>query len=271
MDTAERNVFTNMNTTSEQAYDAEFNATLDTYATIYEVPAFLVAVLATLYGTISVITVLGNGLVMTVILKDKHMRTVTNIFIANLAFADIIIGMFCIPFQFHPALVQRWDFPTIICSIAPSFKELSVIVSVFTLTIISLDRYIAVIYPLKAGFTTKQVILCLVFIWTSGILASFPEGYFYSVSEVFDQTTNKNVSFCSPKWPTKNFGTYYHWFLLVIQYLIPLLTITAAYTKISLVIWGTKVPGNTPDRGRDMVRQRIRRKVFSFNIKQYFR
>ena len=36
----------------------------------------------------------------------RRMRTVTNMYIANLAFADVTIALFAIPFQFHAALLQ---------------------------------------------------------------------------------------------------------------------------------------------------------------------
>jgi leucokinin receptor len=54
------------------------------------------------------------------------MQTITNIFIANLALADVILGMFTIPFQFQAALLQRWVVAEIMCPIAPfqsSFHE----------------------------------------------------------------------------------------------------------------------------------------------------
>lgn len=47
------------------------------------------------------------------------MRTVTNMFIANLALADIIIGLFAIPFQFQAALLQRWNLPDFMCAFCP--------------------------------------------------------------------------------------------------------------------------------------------------------
>lgn len=226
---------------------------------IYHVPIAVVVVLAILYGSISIIAIIGNGLVILVIAKDKRMQTVTNIFIGNLAIADVIIGLFTTPFQFHPALVQRWDFPSFMCKIAPSFKILSVSVSVFTLTIISLDRYVAVIYPLKAGLSKSIAFICLAFIWGLSIGTSFPEGYFHSVSPVFDKQTTDFKPFCIPKWPTKHFGQYYHLYLISVQYFLPLLVINFSYTRIAFRIWGTKVPGNTIDR--DNVRQRTRQKV----------
>ena len=47
------------------------------------------------------------------------MRTVINIYIGNLALADCIIAVFCIPFQFQAALLQKWNLPFFMCKLCP--------------------------------------------------------------------------------------------------------------------------------------------------------
>ena len=45
-------------------------------------------------------------------------------YIANLALADIIIGMFAIPFQFQAILLQRWALPPFMCKVTSDFSIL---------------------------------------------------------------------------------------------------------------------------------------------------
>ncbi len=66
---------------------------------LYEVPPSVVALLSCLYGLISLAALVGNSLVMYVVAVAPRMRTVTNFYIANLAFADVTIALFAIPFQ----------------------------------------------------------------------------------------------------------------------------------------------------------------------------
>ena len=108
---------------------------------LYEVPVSVVVLLSVFYGLISLTAFLGNSLVIYVVIVSRRMRNVTNFYIANLAFADVTIALFAIPFQFHAALLQRWDLPEFMCQFCPTVQLLSVNVSIFTLVAISMDRY----------------------------------------------------------------------------------------------------------------------------------
>ena len=61
-----------------------------------------------------------------IVIKRESFQTVTNFYIANLALADVILAMFCIPFQFRAALMQRWELPAFMCQFCPFIQILSV-------------------------------------------------------------------------------------------------------------------------------------------------
>ncbi|XP_052103425.1 neuromedin-K receptor-like [Mytilus californianus] len=236
-----------------------------TISDLYPVPVGIIALLAILYGSISVAAIIGNSLVISVIIINKKMQTVTNIFIANLAFADVILGMFTIPFQFQAALLQRWVVADFMCWVAPFVKDLSVNISIFTLTCIAIDRYIAVLYPLKAGFKKSVAAVILVFIWVFGTVSSIPQALYMKVTQVPENATGKTKPFCRPFFPHKDFGRYYFVYLLCIQYILPLIIINFSYIRIAYRIWGTKAPGDYINR-RDDIRARNRKKVVKILI-----
>lgn len=84
----------------------------DSSDTLYDVPTGMIVLLSFLYGSISVLAVVGNLLVMWVVATSRRMQSVTNCYIANLALADIVIGLFAVPFQVSAYLkwLSLWYF-----------------------------------------------------------------------------------------------------------------------------------------------------------------
>ena len=78
------------------------------------------------WSLFQVCAIIGNSLVMYVVLVSRRMQTVTNFYIANLALSDVVLALFCIPFQFRAALIQRWDLPEFMCQFCPFMQTLSV-------------------------------------------------------------------------------------------------------------------------------------------------
>lgn len=77
------------------------------------------------------------------------MKTATNIYIFNLALADALATS-TLPFQSVNYLMGTWPFGNIVCKIVISIDYYNMFTSIFTLTTMSVDRYIAVCHPVKA-------------------------------------------------------------------------------------------------------------------------
>lgn len=221
----------------------------------------IVIVLALLYGLISLVAVLGNGLVILVVLTKNNMQTLTNIFIANLACSDVALGIFVIPFQFQTAILQRWVVAEFMCSVAPFVKNLSVNVSVLSLTLIAIDRYIAVLHPLHAGFRKTVAIVVLLIIWLVSTLSAVPYALFHTIESMFKLKDLPERKMCVVKWPSENFRTLYGAYLILLQYVVPLSIITFSYIRITCRIWGNALPGNETCLPRGRARNTNRKKV----------
>ena len=230
---------------------------------LYNVTPGIVILLSLLYGSISFVTVIGNLLVILVIFKNQSMRTVTNFYIANLSCADVIIGVLGIPFQFQAALLQRWDLPHFLCPVAPFVKELTVNVSIITLAVISIDRYRAVIHPLKPRCSRRVAHIVMAVVWIFSLLVALPAAVVFRVIWIPGEQ-NEEKPFCSPDFTSPhlgvNLGRPYALGLVIIQYFFPLLIICFAYVCIIHKIWLTKAPGQAVD-SRDQIMNRNKRKV----------
>lgn len=109
-----------------------------------------------MYIAIVIVALLGNGIVCHVVRVTPRMRTVTNIFIANLAVGDILMTLFCVPFSFVSILLLGyWPFGAIMCHVVNYSQAVSVLVSAYTLVAISVDRYMAIMWPLRPRITKR--------------------------------------------------------------------------------------------------------------------
>lgn len=69
--------------------------------------------------TTFVIGIIGNLLVIIVVAKNAHMRTITNIFIVNLAIGDFLVILICLPPSVITDISGNWYFGETMCKIIP--------------------------------------------------------------------------------------------------------------------------------------------------------
>ncbi|KAL4630657.1 delta-type opioid receptor-like [Arapaima gigas] len=101
------------------------------------------------YMVVCVLGLVGNCLVMYVNLRYTKMKTATNIYIFNLALADSLV-LATLPFQGTDVFLGFWPFGNFLCKVVISIDYYNMFTSTFTLTVMSVDRYIAVCHPVKA-------------------------------------------------------------------------------------------------------------------------
>uniref|UniRef100_A0A8D9ENJ9 Tachykinin-like peptides receptor 99D n=2 Tax=Cacopsylla melanoneura TaxID=428564 RepID=A0A8D9ENJ9_9HEMI len=236
---------------------------------IYKVPTSIIILLSVFYGTISVLAVVGNFLVIWIVATSRRMQNVTNCFIANLALADIVIGLFAIPFQFQAALLQRWNLPSFMCPFCPFVQCLTVTVSVLTLTAIAIDRHRAILNPLSARPSKFRAKICILGIWTLSVILAAPMAKGLGVTmveEYVDPVGRIHLKpFCQNIGLDTETMTLYRRVLAVVQYAIPLCIISFVYIRMALRLWGSKAPGNAQD-SRDATLMKNKKKVIKMLV-----
>ncbi|XP_032895240.1 D(4) dopamine receptor-like [Amblyraja radiata] len=120
--------------------------------------------LALLFGTLLIVaTMLGNILVCLSVLLKKSLKTATNYFIVSLAAADLLLAILVLPLyvytEFHGGI---WTLNMFLCDALMTMDVMLCTASILNLCAISVDRYIAVMVPLKYNrnqFSARQLIL----------------------------------------------------------------------------------------------------------------
>lgn len=72
-----------------------------------------------LYATIFLLAVGGNSLVILTLSHHQRMRTITNVFLLNLAVSDLLLGVLCMPFTLVGTLLRDFVFGEFMCKCLP--------------------------------------------------------------------------------------------------------------------------------------------------------
>ena len=131
-------------------------AEVDTFNTAF-INTVLVAYIAT-----CIIGLTGNGLVIFIIGYYSQLRRKSyNYYIWNLAFADLLFTL-TLPFFCFATYFRNWLFGDAVCKVAHVLRETNKFASVFTLAILSVDRYLASYHSIGRWRDPHTgVILCL--------------------------------------------------------------------------------------------------------------
>lgn len=183
---------------------------------------WLKILLWTFYSLIFLLGVGGNSAVCFILHRRKSLRTVTNLFILNLAISDLIFSC-TIPLEF-PIIFSdyKWPYAPFFCKIYGPVQTIAFSVSIFTLAIVSIVRHRAIIHPLKRQVTQSHARYILTGIWLFSAILMLPHCL----------TLKSDGTQCYEQWPDPKYRKVYTTILCGLFYVIPLSIIMFAYVKI---------------------------------------
>ncbi|ELT88345.1 hypothetical protein CAPTEDRAFT_89755 [Capitella teleta] len=209
------------------------------YKSLFDNP-YAKGVFIFLYAVVFLLAFIGNILVITVVLKHRRMRTITNFFLANLAVADLAVGIFCVLPNLSLNLSPTWILGKAMCKLYFFVQTMSYTASIIILTVISIERYVAIIFPLRAKQLTTMCLLrvTVLLIWLISAASGIPYLIVYDLVEI-PRAAASPVHFCIPRHPKFFNMKAFLPINFVLWYCMPLILMTVMYTKISIVLWKT--------------------------------
>ncbi|XP_032585542.1 neuropeptide CCHamide-1 receptor isoform X2 [Drosophila mojavensis] len=220
-----------------------------------------------LFAIIFVVGVLGNGTLIVVFLSVRQMRNVPNTYILSLALADLLVILTTVPLVSTVYTFEYWPWGSFLCSVSEFMKDVSIGVSVFTLTALSSDRYFAIVDPLRKFHAhgggrraTRMTLAIAVSIWLLAIVCGIPALIGSNLKPV-GISSEKSIVICYPypdAWG-ENYAKLMVMLHFLVYYAIPLVIIAAFYVMIALhLMYSASVPGEMQGAVRQV---RARRKV----------
>ncbi|XP_058985627.1 tachykinin-like peptides receptor 99D [Musca domestica] len=234
----------------------------DTYIDIsFILPWWRQVLWSILYGVMVIVATGGNLIVVWIVITTKRMRTVTNYFIVNLSIADAMVSSLNVTFSYIYMLDNNWAFGQLYCKISQFIATLSISASVFTLMAISIDRYVAIMKPLKPRMSKRSNLGIAAVIWIASAIISCPMLLFYTTEDISSKDGIRTV--CFPEWPdgTMNHSNQeyiYNILFMILTYFLPVISMTATYSRVGLELWGSKAIGEYTPRQVENVKSKRR-------------
>lgn len=227
--------------TDSELYDGNYTEPESTsqYAPYSEHPETYVV--PALFALIFIAGVLGNGTLVLIFVWHRTMRNVPNTYILSLAVGDLLVILTCVPFTSTLYTVESWNYGTLVCKLSECVKDMSIGVSVFTLTALSAERYCAIVNPMRRHFsggclsTRSVTLLTTLAIWILSLLFALPAAI-YSYVPVFNFGENHTIKICSPI--PEDFGWSDLRTMVLLKflayYVLPLCVISVFYTLMAM-------------------------------------
>uniref|UniRef100_A0ABM5F7K4 C-X-C chemokine receptor type 2 n=1 Tax=Pogona vitticeps TaxID=103695 RepID=A0ABM5F7K4_9SAUR len=130
-------------------------------------------IVAFIYCLVCLMSLVGNSLVVLVVSYNKRNRSVTDVYLLNLAIADLLFALALPIWAIYRA--HEWIFGLVMCKLTSVLKEVNFYSGILLLAFISIDRYLAIVYATRAATEKRRwVKFACIGIWLFSFLFSLP-------------------------------------------------------------------------------------------------
>ncbi|CAG5134501.1 unnamed protein product, partial [Candidula unifasciata] len=215
----------------EDGFNEDYNYDYDSDETA--LPLGEVVAVSLFYSFTLTIGVVGNLLVIAAVARDRRLRSITNLFLTSLASADLALLCFCVPVKCVAFFTFSWTFGLLLCKSVHYFQNVAMVCSIMTLTLMSIERNIAILFPLRSKMicTRRRARILVVVIWAGSSVLALP---------ILAGQKHKMVGvkykgyWCLKDWDNPVQGVLFESYMLVLLFLVPVGVMVVSYTTICM-------------------------------------
>jgi bombesin-like receptor 3 len=182
----------------------------------------------------------GNGTLVYAFFKQRSLRTLPNTLIISLSVGDLLTICGALPFVSTIYTVDSWPYGEMVCKLSELLRDLSSGVSVYTLALLSLDRYMAIVRPLRRYAAARsrrrrrRTLASVASVWAVSMAFAAP-GFINSHLLRISVAPGRHILVCYPFPP--RLGPTYARTIVMLKflglYLLPLLVISGFYAAMA--------------------------------------
>uniref|UniRef100_A0A8C4R2N3 Somatostatin receptor 1b n=1 Tax=Eptatretus burgeri TaxID=7764 RepID=A0A8C4R2N3_EPTBU len=225
--------FGNFSEWSSEVTDSEYEDRNNTVIQLWTTDASTV-VICCIYIVVCVIGLTGNSLVIYIILRYAKMKTATNIYILNLAVADELF-MLSLPLLATYTAIHYWPFGSLMCRLLLTVDGINMFTSIYCLTVLSFDRYVAVVHPIRSARYRRPSVAKIInaAVWVISLVVIMP-----IVIYAGTETAEDGGIMCNLMWPHPKsvWSSAFVVYTFLLGFLLPVVSICLCYILIIVKI-----------------------------------
>ncbi|EGT41159.1 hypothetical protein CAEBREN_28551 [Caenorhabditis brenneri] len=190
-------------------------------------------------------------LILTILGKSHRSRSITNFYLLNLAFADLLRSIICIPSTLLGELTHCWLLGAAMCKIVAFLQPVGVCASAYTLAVIAIERYYAICRPLESRKwqTKKRALITISLVWCFSFSANLTSLFLYDTVPIGNKWTCD-----STKGPLVDF--IYQLYLTFTLLFVPLALMVGLYGNVIITL-NTAINSDHPTVEQQMIEKTL--------------
>lgn len=233
--------------------DTDYNQTYESFFFGDQIDGFSITI-AVLYLVVCVLGLAGNALVVAAMLKLDKLSSSTTVYIFNLALAD---GLFMVglPFIASQNFQNRWTLGDTACKVVMILDGINQFTSVFCLTAMSIDRYMALANPLRFARwrTPRCAKVVSALLWLFSLLTILPMALRFSADR----------GLCIPDIVSDTWWLGVLSYTFILGFALPFVVMTASYTALLLTLRSQRLKSTVPTHKSQKVERQVTRMVIA--------
>ncbi|XP_058505909.1 type-2 angiotensin II receptor [Solea solea] len=200
-------------------------------------PVPMTTVIPTIYSIICVLGTVANALAVSVLAHaSASRRTVANTFMLNLCVSDLLFLLSLPLWAVYYSRGYDWPFGRVACKMCGLLHNLNLYASIFFITSMSIDRYLAIVHPFRSQSARdpKRARLTCILVWFLACVCSVPTLALRDTHYLEALA----VEACVILYPTHKWYLTLVWMKIILAFLLPLLVISCCYCAIGRNLLG---------------------------------